>query len=185
MQIDLSDDVRDVLCEIQKELNELEPDNLFLLPRQYQHISFNQVVFWGGQYALGTKKAWDMTADNFLSAYNKLNNIYPSFEITFSKLIATAGGIIWTAADEEDAMESLRSKFQNNLPIPIETTKLNHIVHTTLALYKNKLNSPQKVFDYLEKHDKSASMKVKKIVLRKELVFPSIETEELASINLL
>lgn len=183
-QIDLSESARDVVCKYQEELDELEPGNLLLLPRQYQHISFNQVVFWGGEYVMGREKTWDNVAPEFLAAFQKLNKTFSGFEITFSKLIATKGGIIWVASDEKDELENLRNVFLNAFPFPEETTKFNHIIHTTVARYKNRLNSPKKVLTYIEnKHDKM-SMYVSKIILRKELVFPSIKTEEIASIDL-
>ena len=100
-----------MLCKYQEELEKLEPDNLLLLPRQYQHISFNQVVFWGGQYELGTEETWNKVAVEFLNAFKGQNNIHDSFKVEFSKLVATTGGIIWCSYDKNDEMEHLREEF--------------------------------------------------------------------------
>lgn len=183
-QIDLAPLVKDRLCQYQSELDKLEPHNLLLLPRPYQHISFNQVVFWGGQYELGTEGTWDKVKDNFLSEFVKLDHTFSSFDLSFSKLIATTGGIIWVAIDENDELETLRGQFLQKLPFPSETTKLNHIIHTTVARYQSKLNSPEKVLSYIDSNKEEITMKVTRISLKKELVFPSIKTEEIASINL-
>ena len=184
LQIDLGEKIKDLLCKYQEELENLEPDNLLLLPRQYQHISFNQVVFWGGQYKLGTEKTWNKTAEEFLKAFREQNRKHNSFTVEFSKLIATTGGIIWCGYDESDEMEHLREEFLKLLPFPKETNKLNHIIHTTVARYNNKLIDPVKVLDFVDKNSKSADMTVDKIILRNELVFPSIQTELLAEIGL-
>lgn len=184
LQIDLAENVRDVLCEYQNELNQLEPDNLLLLPRQYQHLSFNQVVFWGGEYALGNEGTWNSITDDFTEAFLKKNQTFESFEITFSKLIATTTGIVWTATDTADQLEDLRKIFLRELPFPTETTKRNHIIHTTVARYSNKLNNPQRLLSYIEEQNKEVGMQVKEIILRKELMFPSIETEEIARVSL-
>lgn len=185
LQIDLEEKVRNSLCKYQEELEKLEPDNLLLLPRQYQHISFNQVVFWAGQYELGTEGTWNKVAEEFLKAFKEQNRKHNSFRVNFSKLVGTTGGIIWCGYDENDEMEHLREEFLKMLPFPKETTKLNHIVHTTVARYKNKLADPGKVLDFVDNNNGSAEMTVKKIILRNELVFPSIKTVSLAEIELI
>jgi hypothetical protein len=185
LQIDLGEKIRDSLCKYQKELEKLELNNLLLLPRQYQHISFNQVVFWGGQYELGTEGTWNNVAEEFIKAFREQNRKHNSFKVEFSKLVATTGGIIWCGYDENDEMEHLRREFLKILPFPKETTKLNHIIHTTVARYKNKLIDPLKVLDFVNKNSESADMTVNKIVLRNELVFPSIKTKSLAEIELI
>ncbi len=183
LQIDLSEEVRDIVCKYQEELEQLEPENLFLPPRQFQHITFNQVVYWDGQYVLGTKGTWDSIADKFLSEFKHKNKNFKSFKVQFSKLIATTGGIIWCGFDGNDEIENLREYFLQKLPFPKETTKFNHIVHTTVVRYKNKLNNPKKVLDYLNSRTESVEMSVNKIFLRKELIFPSIKTEPLGEIE--
>ena len=184
LQIDLSEEARDDVCKLQKDLDGLEPDNLLFLPRQYQHISFNQVVFWGGEYTLGTKETWDQCKEQFITEFTKLDQAFKSFPVTFSRLIATTGGIIWVAYDENDEMETLRNTFLHQLPFPPETTKYNHIIHTTVARFKNKMNNPKRVLDYLASYKDSVSMKVDSIILRNELIYPSIQTTELTKITL-
>jgi hypothetical protein len=185
LQIDLGENVRDLLCKYQEELEKLEPNNLLLPPRQYQHISFNQVVFWGGQYELGTEETWNKVAEEFLKTFGEQDRRHDLFRVKFSKLIATAGGIIWCGYDENDQMEHLREKFLKILPFPKETTRLNHIIHTTVARYKNKFIDPKKVLDFINNKNESVEMTVDKIILRNELVFPSIKTESLAEIELI
>ena len=74
--------------------------------------------------------------------------------------------------------------FLKILPFPKETSKLNHIIHTTVARYKNKLADPGKILDFVDNNNRPAEMTVNKIILRNELVFPSIKTESLAEIGL-
>lgn len=184
LQIDLCKEVRDQLVKYQEELSLLEPDNLLLLPREYQHISFNQVIFWGGSYEKGKKETWNLISQDFLTKFQKMNKMFNSFEITFSKLVATTGGIIWCGYDNNDELEVLRTEFLKLLPFPKETTKLNHIIHSTVARFKNKLNNPIKIIDFVNSKKDSVPMKVESIILRNELIFPSIKTEDIANISL-
>lgn len=184
LQIDLSDEVRDILIRYQNELHRLEPDNLLLLPREYQHISLKQVVYWNGHYSLGTEQTWNSIANEFLSKFTALDSTYDSFPVTFSKLIATTGGIIWCAFDQNDEMEKLRNDLLLKLPFPEETLKRNHFIHTTVARFKNKLNNPAAVVDYIRRQTKTSAMIINNIKLKKELIYPSIKTETLAQITL-
>jgi 2'-5' RNA ligase len=184
LQIDLGEKVKDVLCQYQDELAELEPDNLLLLPRQYQHLSFNQVVFWGGDYELSRTETWESVSGEFLNAFKKQHMVHQSFKVTFSKLVATTGGIIWCSFDKNDELEKLREMFLERLPFPKETTKFNHIIHTTVARYKNKLSNPARVLDYLESKTEAVEMSVQGITLLNELMFPSIKTISLAEVSL-
>ncbi len=184
LQIDLGEEVRDVVGDFQQDLGKIEQGNLLLLPRKYQHISFNQVVFWNGEYRMGKKETWDGVKDEFIEAFRDIAGDLKSFEITFSKLVATSGAIIWCGHDESDELEKMRKYFFEKLPFPKETTYLNHIIHTTIVRYKNLLNNPGKVVDYVDSQKKQATMRVNRIVLRNELVFPSIKTKDIAEIQL-
>jgi len=185
LQIDLSVSVKDVVCQYQSDLGFMEPGNLLLLPRDYQHISVNQVVYWGGEYQNGTVAAWDHIAERFISAFGKIDMNYMKFEIIFSRLIATTGGIIWCATDASDELESLREDLFGKLPFPDTTTRRNSIIHTTVARFKKPLFDPNSVIEYCHNHNQSVTMSVSSIVLRKELVYPSIKTEEIARVTLL
>ena len=183
-QIDLDSQARDALCRIQDELDLLEPGNFLLLPRAYQHISVNQVIFWNGDYVKGKKETWREIEAEFLQRAGELNLRQRSFPITFKELLATKSGIIWCAYDEADEMEKLRELLFQKLPFPFETTKKNHIVHTTVARYRKLLNDPQKVWDYLNSVNPKSTMSVNKLILRKELVYPSIKTKTIAELRL-
>ncbi len=184
LQIDLEQPVRRILEKYQEVLEEMEPQNLWAIPDKSQHISFNQVVFWGGEYARGAKETWDAIRDVFLKKFREQNKKYRSFKVTFSKLIAASEGIIWCANDEHDEMQNLRETLLAKLPFPAETHKHNHSVHTTVVRYRNKLNNPQGILEWINDQTLSADMVVRRIFLKNELTFPSIETKELAQIDL-
>ncbi len=136
LQIDLSDSVKNQIQIYQKDLSQLEPDNLLLSPRTFQHISFNQVVYWNDQYAKGCQKTWDEIASRFIEKFQSLNLKFDSFPITFFRLIAHTSALIWCASDENNEMETLRNQLLKILPFPQETLKRNHIIHTSIARLK-------------------------------------------------
>jgi len=185
LQIDLSSDVNNQIDIFQKELQEIETSSLDVLPRKCRHISFNQVVFWNGTYKKGKQQTWVGIKNKFINNFENLDNKMKSFDITFSKLVATTGGIIWCATDEEDQLENIREKFFKNLPFPEETTYYNHIIHTTIARFNKKLSDPIKTLNYVNSREIKTNMRIEKIILRNELAFPSTKREDISKIDLL
>jgi hypothetical protein len=185
LQVDLSEEIRDSVCRLKTELASIEPTSLLLLPRPYQHISFNQVVFWGGVYPSGNQKTWQSIKDDFLMKFHQLNNKFKSFPISFYRLIAMKSVIAWCAGDENNEMNLLRDTLRQKLPFPPETNKKNSIIHTTIARYKSKLNYPEKVFKYLQSQTQRITMWPHDIILRQENIFPSIDATEIARIKLI
>lgn len=183
LQIDLSEEIQKAVSSLQKELSKLEPDSLLPTSRPFQHISFSQVVYWGGNYKLGHDKTWTAIEDDFLAKFQKLDNRFPSFPISFIKLIPMTSAIIWAAVDDHDEMQTLRATLKEKLPFPVETTKLNTFIHTTVARYKEKLRDPNRVLQLLEEYQIPVTMDIKKIILRKENLYPSLHTTDLARIR--
>lgn len=184
LQIDLSEEIRNAVGNLQEDLSKLEPKALLHTPRPFQHISFNQVIFWGDTYTLGHDQAWTAIKKDFLNKFQALDNSLPSFSISFIKLIPITSAIIWAAVDEHDEMQKLRATLKEKLSFPIETTKDNTFIHTTVARYKTKLRDPHRVFQLLENYQTPIAMKVNEIILRKENLYPSLNTTELARIRL-
>lgn len=184
LQIDLSEEIRKAVSSLQEELSKLEPEALLHTPQPFQHISFNQVVFWGDTYTLGHDGVWASIEQDFLTKFHGLDTIPSSFTISFVRLIPMTSAIVWCALDEYDEMQSLRTTLKKKLPFPTETTKENTFIHTTVARYKSKLRDPHRVFQLLEKHQTPLSMEVNEIILRKENQYPSLDTTELARIRL-
>lgn len=184
LQIDISNKMRSAVGRLQEELYKLEPKALFLTPEPFQHISFNQVVYWGGRYKLGYDQTWAAIEKDFLTRFQKLDNKFTSFTISFLKLIPMTSAIIWSAVDAKDEMQSLREHLKACLPFPKETTKENTFIHTTIARYREKLRDPQRVLHLLKEYQTPITMEVKEIILRKENIYPSLDTTELARIRL-
>ena len=184
LQIELSEKVKNIICAFQEKLVRLEPEALFVTPRLNQHISFNQVVFWNGKYTLGVSETWKQIETKFVKNFQELNYVFNAFPITFSKLIATTGAIIWCAFDENDELETLRNDFYHRLPFPEERCKSNHFIHTSVVRFQKKLSNPQRILELVRDFSQKATMKVKDIVLLKECRYPSLNTQEVARISL-
>lgn len=184
LQIDLSEEVRDAICKLQDKLCALEPEAFLLTPRPFQHISFNQAVYWGGSYALGHDQTWASIEKDFLAKFLACDNMFPSFKISFTTIIPMTSAIIWAAVDDRDEMQEVRAALKTKLPFPDETSRENTFIHTTVARYKTKLRDPHRVLQLLNVYKTPMSMTIREIILRKENQYPSLRARELARIQL-
>lgn len=183
LQIDLSPNVNDHLDIIIQTLHGMEPDALLTVDRMYRHISFRQVVYWNDDFSGGSEAVWKKIENDFLEKFRALDGKFRSFPVTFFRFIPMTSAIIWTAYDEHDDMNRLRDGFAGLLPFP-KTTKENRIIHTSIARYKNRFRNPQRVYDFLKEQSQKVTMTVDTIILRKENIYPSVDTTELARISL-
>lgn len=184
LQIDLSDEVKQSVKTIQQELTTIELKSLYLTPLEFAHISFNQVVYWNGHYQLDIKKTWESISQEFIEKFTSLNKAFPYFSITFTRLVAAYGAIIFCAEDETDKLEKLRESFFKLLPFPKETPKRNHMVHTSIARYTTKFTNPEKLLQFIENADYNIPMIISEIILRNENRYPSLDTTEITRIKL-
>lgn len=185
MQIDLDDVVKDALAKHVKNFKNIDEQSLLFPDRSAQHVSFNQVIQWNLNTKEKNHAVWDQIRSNFVEKFLSINHKIPSFDIRFEKIIATPNGIIWCAVDDNEEMEHARDLLLANLPKPVVIPKPIHIIHTTIARYKKTLNDPSAILAYIKKETASSGMKVRKILLREELVYPTLQTHEVASIELI
>ncbi len=184
MQIDLSQEIKDRLQKHLDTLYSWEGENLWFPPKKAQHITCDPVINWVPIAENNAEKIWIELKDVFLKKFKALDYTFPAFTINFQKFIATTGGIIWCATDADDEMEKLRAHLSQSLRDVIHSNKNLHIIHTTIARYKNKLYDPARVLHYLENQTQSYSMKVNTLLLRIEKIYPSLAYDEVAQINL-
>ncbi len=59
------------------------------------------------------------------------------------------------------------------------------MIHTSLARFKKKLTNPQKLLDFVSLQKFDSTMKVSEIILRRENLYPSLKTREIARIQLI
>ena len=73
---------------------------------------------------------------------------------------------------------------RERLSLPSETRNEANLVHTTLFRYGGSLSDPEKFLAMLEDTSADSTTEVDELVVSKELVYPSLETEVLAYLPL-
>lgn len=184
MQIDLDENVKDEFARHINNLKKIDEQSLLFPDRSAQHISCNQVIQWNLDTNEKNQAVWNHFQNNFVQKFLAFNQKISSFFIRFEKIIATTEGIIWCAFDDNDEMEYARKLLLDGLPKSDVIPKPIHIIHTTIARYKKTLHNPSTILEYIRKETASCEMKVRRILLREEIVYPTLHTNEIASIEL-
>ena len=102
---------------------------------------------------------------------------------TYEHLVATDSAIVALARPSEP-VNRIRAMIRERLRLPPETRNVADLVHTTLFRYRGALSDPARFLALLEDTSADAAAEVGELVVSKELVYPSLETEVLARLPL-
>ena len=81
-------------------------------------------------------------------------------------------------------MNRIREMIRERLRLHPETRNEADLVHTTLFRYRGPLSDPEKFLATLEDTSVEATAEIDDLVVSRELVYPSLETEVLARLPL-
>jgi hypothetical protein len=105
------------------------------------------------------------------------------FRITYEHVVATDSAVI-ALAQPTEPVNRIREMIRERLRLPSETRNEADLVHTTLFRYRGALSDPEKFLAMLEETSPEATAEVEELVVSRELVFPSLETELLGRLPL-
>ena len=93
--------------------------------------------------------------------------------------MATDSAVV-TLARPTEPVNRIRRMIRERLRLPSETRNEADLVHTTLFRYRGPLSDPEKYLAMLGGTTAYATAEVDELVVSRELVYPSLETEVLA-----
>lgn len=105
------------------------------------------------------------------------------FRITYEHIVATDSAVI-ALAEPAGPVNRIRKMIRERLRLPSKTRDEADLVHTTLFRYRGSLSDLEKFLAVIEDTSAEATAKVEEMVVSKELVYPSVETEVLARLPL-
>ncbi len=106
-----------------------------------------------------------------------------TFRVTYEQLVATDSAVIALARPAEP-VNRIRGLIRDRLSLPPETRNEADLVHTTLFRYRGPLSDPGRFLARLEEASVDAATEVEELIISKELIYPSLETEVLARLPL-
>lgn len=171
------------LNTIQQEILKTEPDSLYYCPEHSLHTTVTWILATRHTYSRPKDELWETIGEDCQTKLKQLSSDFPSFTVNFTDIVATNAAIIALAYDNRE-MATLRQVIKRSLPIPQETENKAEIIHTTLFRYAKPLTDPRRLLELIGGFQPKIPVVINSLSIRKELVYPSLQSELLYSIKL-
>ncbi|MBU6389402.1 hypothetical protein KGQ71_02700 [Patescibacteria group bacterium] len=175
--------VAEAFAAVQQTLLALEPEALNVCPPETLHISVAWVLATLKTYPRDKDVLWQDIKDRSISELRSICSVIPPFKLVFRYLIATDSAVIAVAVDD-GSVASIREQIATGLPIPPETKNNARIIHTTLFRYRSTLRDPHRFLSAVDSLKIEILMTVQQLFVRKETVYPSLQSEVEATVPL-
>ncbi len=182
VQIQLSPDARASLEQTQRNLRRAEPA-LLVCPGETLHVSVAWLLAAHASYRAPKDSLWGRHADRWTEELRRISTESEAFRITYEHIVATDSAVIALARPTRP-VNRIRRMIGERLNLPPETRNEADLVHTTLLRYNGSLSDPERFLISLEAEKAHATSEVDELIVSKELVFPSLQTEVLARLPL-
>ena len=182
VQIELDPRTRSSLEKVQQSLYQVEP-NLLACPQQTLHVSIAWLLAVHASYPVPKDSLWERHGEQWTAELRRIAAQSTGFRITYEHVVATDSAVI-ALAEPTEPVNRIRGMIRECLRLPSETRNEADLVHTTLFRYRGPLSDPEKFLALLEDTSAEAAAEVDELVVSKELVYPSLETEVLARLPL-
>ena len=182
VQIELDARTRSSLERVQQGLEQAEPD-LLACPSGTLHVSVAWLLAVHVDYPFPKDALWERHGDEWTTELGRIAAESGPFRITYSHFVATASAVI-ALAEPAEPVNRIRGMIRERLRLPPETRNGADLVHTTLFRYRGPLSDPDRFLATLEDTSAGVSTEVDELVVSKELVYPSLESEVLARLPL-
>ena len=180
--IELDPRTRSSLENVQQSLYRAEP-SLLVCPEKTLHVSLAWLLAVHASYQVDKDLLWKRHAEEWMAELGRIAAQHPGFRITYEHVVATDSAVI-ALAQPTEPVNRIREAIRERLRLPSETRNEADLVHTTLFRYRGALSDPEKLLAMLEDTSADATAEVEELVVSKELVYPSLESEVLGRLLL-
>jgi hypothetical protein len=182
VQIELNPATRVSLGQTQQNLKQAEP-NLLVCPETTLHVSVAWLLAVHASYPAPKDSLWERHPDEWTAELHRIAAESKAFRITYEHLVATDSAVI-ALASPTGPVNRIRRMIDERLSLPPETRNEADLVHTTLLRYGDSLTDPSQFLAMVEDESAYATSEVDELVISKELVYPSLQTEVLERLPL-
>jgi 2'-5' RNA ligase len=183
VHIELDPRTKSSLEKIQQSLKQAEP-NLLVCPQTTLHVSIAWLLAVHASYPVAKDSLWERYGEEWTTELIRIAAQSTGFRITYEHVVATDSAVI-ALAQPSEPVNRIREMIRERLRLPSETRNEADLVHTTLFRYRGALCDPEKFLAMLEEDmSADATAEVDELVVSRELVYPSLETEVLGRLPL-
>ncbi len=183
VQPHLAAEAQDALQTLQRQAAERWPGRLHLAPPHAFHVTIYPLV----PTSEGFDKAayWGLIETETRALVEETCAGHPPLHLRFSRLKVMPVGIIAVAEEESGLIGRLRSRIAETLPPPPGLAHRHYdLVHTTIARFADAQPVPVSAVETVEAMPVDLTIRVERIKLFRETIFPCIVGGELGSVSL-
>src|SRR5919112_3114391 len=182
VQIELDPSAKVSLGKVQQSLHRAEP-SLLACPQETLHVSLAWLLAVHASYPVAKDSLWERHGEGWMTELARIAAESTGFRIAYEHIVATDSAVI-ALAEPTEPVNRIRQMIRERLRLPSETRNEADLVHTTLFRYRAPLSDPEKFLAVLDDTSAEAAAEVDELVVSKELMYPSLEAEELARLPL-
>jgi hypothetical protein len=134
-------------------------------------------------YRASKDSLWERHADRWTEELRRISAESEAFGIAYEHVVATDSAVI-ALARPTGPVNRIRRMIGERLNLPPETRNEADLVHTALLRYGGSLSDPEQFLARVENESPHATSKVEELIVSKELVYPSLQTQTLARLPL-
>ena len=182
VNIELDAHTRASFEKTQQVLKRVEP-SLLACPREALHVSIAWLLAVHVSYPVSKDLLWERQGEGWMAELNRIAAESLAFRINYEHVVATDSAVI-ALAEPSEPVNRIREMIHERLTLPAETRSEAELVHTTLFRYRGPLFDAETFLTVLEDTRVGATAEVDELVISRELVYPSLETEVLVRLPL-
>ncbi len=153
--------------------------NLLVRPQNTLPVSVAWLLAVHAIYPVAKDPLWERHGEEWTAELNRIAAESLVFRIAYEHVVTIDSAVIALGRPAEP-VNRFRGMIGERLRLPRETRNGADLVHTTLFRYRGVLPEPARLLAMLEDTGADAAAEVDELVVSKELVYPSLETEVLA-----
>jgi 2'-5' RNA ligase len=184
VQPHLTSEAQGVLRSLQKQAAGRWPGALHLAPAHAFHVTIYPLV--PTSEGFDKEAYWNRIESQTRALVAETCAGHPPVDLRFSRLKVMPVGIIAVAEEGTGLIERMRRRIVETLPPPPGLAHRHYdLIHTTLARFADAEPVPASAVERVEAVPADLSVRVERIKIFRETVFPCIVGEELASVPLM
>jgi hypothetical protein len=157
--------------------------SLLVCPGTTLHVSVAWLLAVHASYPAPKDSLWERHAHEWTADLRRIAAQSKAFRITYEHIVATDSAVI-ALARPTGPVNRIRRMIGARVNLPSETRNEADLVHTTLVRYSGSLSDPEQFLAMIDNESANATSEVDELVVSKELMYPSLETEVLQHLPL-
>jgi hypothetical protein len=181
LQIPFDRETSQKLRKVQASIAKQRVDALYQCPPETLHVTVYALVPVRERF--DKERYWNTVAEKTITTLTRCSHRMRPFTLRFSRIAVSRSAIIAVAAQNK-TIARIRQSLRETIPPPPKSPPHLDSIHCTLFRFQSAAALPLSVIGDIESTPLKVSLPVSAMSLRREIVYPSLKSELIATFNL-